>query len=59
MFSSGPLDASTEEKDIPPTRLVSILGERVGAQGRVTFGGRLEPTVKGFPASAIAKTRSG
>jgi menaquinone-dependent protoporphyrinogen oxidase len=58
-FSSGPLDASAEKQDIPPTRAVSILLDRVGAQGHVTFGGRLEPTVKGFPASAMARARSG
>ena len=59
MFSSGPLDASADDKDVPPTRAVSILAERVGAQGHVTFGGRLEPAAKGFPASAMAKTHSG
>ncbi len=59
MFSSGPLDASADEKDIPPTRVVSMLARRVGAQGHVTFGGRLDPAAKGFPASAMAKTHSG
>jgi menaquinone-dependent protoporphyrinogen oxidase len=47
MFSSGPLDISADEKDIPPTRVVSILAERVGAQGHVTFGGRLDPAARG------------
>ena len=59
MFSSGPLDASADEKDIPPTRAVRMLAERVGAQAHVTFGGRLDPSAKGFPASAMAKTHSG
>jgi hypothetical protein len=59
MFSSGPLDESADEKAILPTRDVSILAERIGAQGHVTFGGRLEPTAKGFPASAMAKTHGG
>lgn len=58
-FSSGPLDDSAERADIPPTRQVSVLAERVGARQHVTFGGRLEPDVKGFPARAMAKTMSG
>ena len=59
MFSSGPLDASADDTDIPPAPAVSILAERVGALGHATFGGRLEATAKGFPATAMAKTHSG
>jgi menaquinone-dependent protoporphyrinogen oxidase len=59
MFSSGPLDASADTTEIPPTPVVGALAERVGALGHVTFGGRLEPTARGFPASAMAKTHSG
>jgi menaquinone-dependent protoporphyrinogen oxidase len=33
--------------------------ERVGARGHVTFGGRLAPDAKGFPASAMAKKNGG
>jgi hypothetical protein len=33
--------------------------ERVGALGHATFGGRLAADARGFPASAMAKTRSG
>ena len=58
-FSSGPLDDSAEREDIAPTRQVRVLMERVGAQGHVTFGGRLAPDASGFPASAMAKKRSG
>lgn len=32
---------------------------RIGARGHVTFGGRLAADAKGFPASAMAKTRAG
>lgn len=42
-FSSGPLDTSADHAEIPPTRQVQALMERVGAQGHVTFGGRLLP----------------
>jgi menaquinone-dependent protoporphyrinogen oxidase len=59
LVSSGPLDGSAEELDIPPTAQVAKLAGRVGARGHVTFGGRLEPDAKGFPASAMAKKRSG
>lgn len=59
LVSSGPLDGSAEERDIPPTAQVEKLARRVGARGHVTFGGRLEPDAKGFPASAMAKKNAG
>jgi len=59
MFSSGPLDDSADNKNIPPPTHVAVLSERIGAQGHVTFGGRLTPDAQGFPASAMAKTKSG
>ena len=58
-FSSGPLDDSADTKVIPATPEVGDLAERIGAKGHVTFGGRLAPDAKGFPASAMAKTNSG
>ena len=58
-FSSGPLDDSAERQNIPPTREVQILMDSVGAQGHRTFGGRLAPDAKGFPARAMAKHRAG
>jgi len=58
-FSSGPLDDSGDREEIPPTAQVKVLMERVGAQGHVTFGGRLTPDARGFPASAMAKKHSG
>lgn len=58
-FSSGPLDDSADTNEIPPSPQVAVLAERVGAQGHVTFGGRLEATATGFPASAMAKRSSG
>jgi menaquinone-dependent protoporphyrinogen oxidase len=59
LVSSGPLDDSAEDRDIPPTRQLRKLASRVGARGQVTFGGRLAPDAKGFPASAMAKTKAG
>ena len=59
LVSSGPLDDSAEHEDIPATKQVAKLANRVGARGHVTFGGRLSPHASGFPASAMAKTRAG
>jgi menaquinone-dependent protoporphyrinogen oxidase len=54
-FSSGPLDPSASQGEIPPTRQVQRLMDRVHARGHVTFGGRLDPDAKGFVARALAK----
>jgi menaquinone-dependent protoporphyrinogen oxidase len=58
-FSSGPLDDSAASKAIPPVSGVDKLMRRVHARGHATFGGRLAPDAKGFPARAMAKKRSG
>ena len=58
-FSSGPLDDSAEVNDIAPVAGVKVLMQRIGARGHVTFGGRLSPYARGFPASAMAKTHAG
>lgn len=59
LFSSGPLDYSADKRDIPPVKGVEALMKRVGARGHVTFGGRLLPDARGFPASAMAKKNAG
>jgi menaquinone-dependent protoporphyrinogen oxidase len=58
-FSSGPLDDSAARDELPPVKQVQRLMERIGAQGQITFGGRLLPDAKGFTASKMAKTRAG
>lgn len=58
-FSSGPLDDTADKAPIAATKEVAVLAERIGAKGHVTFGGRLEPDARGFPASAMAKKMSG
>ncbi len=58
-FSSGPLDETADHQPIAPTTQVEVLMERVGAQAHVTFGGRLSPDARGFPASAMAKKHAG
>jgi menaquinone-dependent protoporphyrinogen oxidase len=59
LVSSGPLDDSAAQRDIGPTSQVRKLIERAGARGHATFGGRLSPDAKGFPARAMAKTKAG
>lgn len=59
LFSSGPLDDSAAKGDIAPVKGVQVLMRRIGARGHVTFGGRLSPAAKGFPASAMAKKNAG
>lgn len=59
LFSSGPLDASADGEAVEPTRDVAALMDRTGAIAHVTFGGRLAPDAKGFPASAMAKEHAG
>jgi menaquinone-dependent protoporphyrinogen oxidase len=59
LFSSGPLDDSAIPGDIPRLKGVQALIGKIGARGHVTFGGRMVPDAKGFPASAIAKKRAG
>jgi menaquinone-dependent protoporphyrinogen oxidase len=60
LFSSGPIgdDAppASENEPVPQVRRAM---ERVGAVGHTTFGGRLTPDAKGFPASAMAKKLAG
>ncbi len=59
LVSSGPLDDSAVAGAIPPVKHVATVMSQVGARGQVTFGGRLESTAKGFPASAMAKRKAG
>lgn len=54
-FSSGPLDASAAEKDIPPVRGVRRAMRRVGAHSHITFGGRLSPDARGRIARNLVK----
>jgi menaquinone-dependent protoporphyrinogen oxidase len=59
LFSSGPLDDSATQRDIPPPGSVAAYGRRIGARGHITFGGRLAPDATGFPARQMAKTHAG
>ncbi|MFD9137327.1 flavodoxin domain-containing protein [Streptomyces bottropensis] len=59
MFSSGPLDASASERDIPPVPGVKRAMVRLDARGHVTFGGCLEEGAKGFIARKIVSSGKG
>ncbi|MHB9864155.1 flavodoxin domain-containing protein [Streptomyces sp. YIM S03343] len=54
-FSSGPLDASASEKDIPPVSAVRRAMNEVDARGHVTFGGRLDADTKGAVAHMLIR----
>ncbi|MEU6541368.1 flavodoxin domain-containing protein [Streptomyces sp. NPDC047000] len=58
-FSSGPLDPSASEKDIPPVPAVRRAMDNVDARGHVTFGGRLEEGAKGRIAKMIVRNGKG
>ncbi|MGZ8801752.1 MAG: flavodoxin domain-containing protein [Mycobacterium sp.] len=59
LVSSGPLDDTATQREIEATPQVQKLIARVGARAHTTFGGRLSPDAKGFPARAMAKTKAG
>lgn len=59
LFSSGPLDATTQQADLPPVRSVASVMTRLGARGHATFGGRLAADATGVLASAMAKSHAG
>jgi menaquinone-dependent protoporphyrinogen oxidase len=59
LVSSGPLDDSARDGSLPAVPHVAKAAATVGARAAVTFGGRLTPDAKGFPASAMAKRMAG
>ncbi|WP_151478301.1 flavodoxin domain-containing protein [Streptomyces albicerus] len=59
LFSSGPLDASAAERDIPPAPGVARIVTRLDARGHATFGGRLVEGAKGFIARQILNQGKG
>jgi menaquinone-dependent protoporphyrinogen IX oxidase len=58
-FSSGPLDASAAERDIPPVSGVQRAMIRLDARDHVTFGGSLEEGAKGLVAGMILRSGKG
>ncbi|MFJ1811173.1 MULTISPECIES: flavodoxin domain-containing protein [unclassified Streptomyces] len=58
-FSSGPLDASASERDIPPVRGVQRAMDRLDVQDHITFGGCLEEGARGRVAGMILRSGKG
>ncbi|MFH9176620.1 flavodoxin domain-containing protein [Streptomyces albogriseolus] len=59
LFSSGPLDASAAERDIPPVPWVRKAVVRLDARDHVTFGGCLREGAKGWVARMILRDGKG
>ncbi|GLW22607.1 hypothetical protein DI270_030560 [Microbispora triticiradicis] len=59
LFSSGPLDPSADEAEIPPVPQAARAPAALGARGHRTFGGRLARDAEGFLASRIAARNGG
>ncbi|MFF8193411.1 flavodoxin domain-containing protein [Streptomyces bobili] len=58
-FSSGPLDASASERDIPPVPGVRRAMGKLQVTEHVTFGGRLEEGAEGRIARMIVQSGKG
>ncbi|MEU2749848.1 flavodoxin domain-containing protein [Streptomyces collinus] len=58
-FSSGPLDPSASERDIPPVPGVKRAMARLDVREHVTFGGCLREGAKGWVARMILRNGKG
>lgn len=59
LFSSGPLDTSASERDIPPVPGVKRSAVRLDAREHVTFGGCLREGAHGWLARMILRSGQG
>ncbi|MET8685362.1 flavodoxin domain-containing protein [Streptomyces sp. NPDC004732] len=59
LFSSGPLDESANEGDLPPVPSVRRISIRIQAREHVTFGGCLSDDAQGWMARMIVKAGKG
>ncbi|MFF2364764.1 flavodoxin domain-containing protein [Streptomyces sp. NPDC058122] len=59
LFSSGPLDNSAADRDIPPVRGVQRTMNKLDVQGHITFGGCLREGAKGRIAKMIISSGKG
>ncbi|MFD9253079.1 flavodoxin domain-containing protein [Streptomyces bottropensis] len=59
LFSSGPLDASASEREIPPVPGVRRTMIRLDVEEHVTFGGCLGEGARGFIARKIVSSGKG
>ncbi|MCY0939828.1 flavodoxin domain-containing protein [Streptomyces antarcticus] len=59
LFSSGPVDSSAEQHDIPPVRAVARQMRRLGARDHITFGGSITAGTPGLLARALVREGKG
>jgi menaquinone-dependent protoporphyrinogen oxidase len=59
LFSSGPLDQSASDGEIPPVKGVATIARHIGARGHATFGGRLDETAPGWIARKMVEHGQG
>ncbi|MEV8098532.1 flavodoxin domain-containing protein [Kitasatospora sp. NPDC085879] len=59
LFSSGPVDSSAEQHEIPPVAQVAKELERLGARGHVTFGGSVTAETPGLVARGMVRHEKG
>ncbi|PWK65204.1 menaquinone-dependent protoporphyrinogen oxidase [Streptomyces sp. CG 926] len=59
LFSSGPVDSSAEQGEIPPVPAVARQTERLRAREHVTFGGSITESTPGLMAKALARHGKG
>lgn len=59
LFSSGPLQESAADRDIPPVRGALRAADRVDSREHVTFGGRLTEDARGRIARQLLKQGRG
>ncbi|MFJ7779381.1 flavodoxin domain-containing protein [Streptomyces yangpuensis] len=59
LFSSGPVDSSAEQHEIPPVPAVAREMERIGAREHRTFGGSITSGTPGLIARAMVRAGKG
>ncbi|MEV5973029.1 flavodoxin domain-containing protein [Streptomyces sp. NPDC051921] len=59
LFSSGPVDSSAEQHDIPPVRGVARRMKKLGAREHVTFGGAVTADTPGHVARSMVRHGKG
>ncbi|MGW0117922.1 flavodoxin domain-containing protein [Streptomyces sp. NPDC003327] len=59
LFSSGPVDSSAEQNDIPPAPGVARRMQKLGAREHVTFGGAVTAETPGRIARALVRHGKG
>ncbi|MER6098607.1 flavodoxin domain-containing protein [Streptomyces sp. NPDC001728] len=59
LFSSGPLDSSAEQHDIPPVRGVARRMKKLGAREHMTFGGAVTAETPGRVSRSLVRQGKG